>query len=54
MTTKPKIMLTNSSKYRFQHLLRHFNQALILSQAGEYLLPPDLFRTLDAMGYLNR
>ena len=52
MTSKLKIKLNNSTKYRFQHLLRHYHQALSLSHAGEYLQSPDVFRILDAMGYL--
>ena len=52
MTSKPKITLLNQNKYLFQHLLRHFQQAIQLTQSGEYLQPPDIFRMLDAMGYL--
>lgn len=52
MSTKPKITLQNHTKYQFQHLLRHYQQAIELTKSGEYLQPPDIFRVLDSMGYL--
>jgi hypothetical protein len=51
MASKTKIILSQS-KHLFQHLLRHFHQAIQLAKSGEFLQPPDIFRLLDSMGYL--
>lgn len=50
MSGKQKIVLTQSHKYQFSHLLKHFKTAT--KDVPEYLQSADVFKILESMGFL--